>query len=97
MELFTSAVVARGPMRSEPKVTENFLLGQEGVVDASVWWDGRYLQAYVTLLDSTIWSANALRAICMDNLGLHQTPQNIRLASLSDRNGAKSHLRAIAA
>lgn len=63
----------------DPKLTENFLLSQPEVLDASVWFSQGSLLAHVTVCDETTVNHRALQAACMDELGLHQTPREIRL------------------
>ena len=59
----------------DPKVTENFLLSQQGVLDASVWYVEGVMHAHVTLSDVTEWSPQSLRLCCACELGLHHTPR----------------------
>jgi hypothetical protein len=64
--------------RIDPKLTENFLLMQPDVLDASVWMNDGRLHAHVTVHDETTLSSNALRLACAEELGLHLTPVEIR-------------------
>jgi hypothetical protein len=69
----------------DPKLTENFLLAQHGVLDASVWFEEGRMMAHVTIIEDTS-SPKALQRACMEELGLHQTPRQILL--LQSRNRA---------
>lgn len=60
----------------DPKVTEQYLLTQPDVVDASVWFEHGEMMAHVTLLDSGSISAKELRIQCACELGLHLTPKH---------------------
>lgn len=60
-----------------PVVTEQFLLRQPDVVDASVWYTRGCLKAAVTLLDGARTEARALRALCRKTLGKNQAPVEI--------------------
>lgn len=62
---------------TDPKVTENFLLNQPEVLDASVWFTEGSLMAHVTIEDDNAVSVSALQKACLDSLGLHQTPRQI--------------------
>jgi hypothetical protein len=59
----------------DPKVTEGFLLSQQGVLDASVWYVEGVMHAHVTLADTTEWTPRTLRLACACELGLHYTPR----------------------
>lgn len=63
----------------DPKLTENFLLGQPEVLDASVWFSHGNLVAHVTVCDEVDITHRTLQEACMNELGLHQTPREIRL------------------
>ena len=69
----------------DTKVTEQFLLTQPGVVDASVWYDHGRLQAHVTLLDSADWTPRSLRILCACELGLNFTPAEFILMNTRAR------------
>lgn len=60
----------------DPKVTEQFLLTQADVVDASVWFEQGELSAHVTLLDTASITPRELRLRCACDLGLHLTPRH---------------------
>jgi hypothetical protein len=62
--------------RINPKITEEYLLTQPDVVDASVWFDQGELKAHVTLLDTATTSAKELRILCACELGLQHTPSH---------------------
>lgn len=63
--------------RINPKVTENFLLTQPDVLDASVWIAGGRMHAHVTVHDESTWSTGALKLACAEELGIHLTPAEI--------------------
>ena len=60
-----------------PKVTESFLLMQPDVLDASVWLSDGRMHAHVTVHDESNLSSGALKLVCAEELGLHQTPAEI--------------------
>lgn len=62
---------------SDPKKIEEFLLQQEGILDASVWYGGEHLRAHVTPVSHYAVCAVALREACVKNLGESQTPESI--------------------
>ncbi len=62
---------------SDPKRTEAFLLGQDGVLDASVWYGKDGLRAHVTPVSTHAVCAVALRKACAEGLGEAQTPESI--------------------
>ena len=63
----------------DPRITETFLLAQDDVQDASVWFNGNKLRACVTLVDNSILTREDLRKACNDELGWAQTPKEIIL------------------
>jgi hypothetical protein len=65
--------------------TETFLRSIPDVLDASVWWGQGMLQAQVTLQDSNPLDQRHLQRLCMDTLGLHQTPREIRVVRCRPR------------
>ncbi len=69
----------------DPKLTENFLLSQPDVLDASVWFTQGNLLAHVTVLDEVGLNARALQSACLEELGVHQTPREIRLIAARPR------------
>ena len=69
----------------DPKLTENFLLTQPDVLDASVWFSQGNLMAQVTVIDEVGLNARALQGACMEELGVHQTPRQIRLIAARPR------------
>ncbi len=56
------------------RITEDFLLGQVGVVDASVWVDSGSLHAHVTLHDDAECNALELQDRCAAHIGADCTP-----------------------
>lgn len=71
------AVVRGGNVHT--KVTENFLLSQPDVIDASVWMNEGQLMAHVTLAEGSRWTASSLRTTCAKELGLEYTPSEVVL------------------
>jgi hypothetical protein len=65
------------PRGIDPKLTESYLMNLVGVVDASVWWHEGTLNAYVTVLDDSPLKPVDYQTCCMEDLGLHQTPNRI--------------------
>jgi hypothetical protein len=63
--------------RVDPKLTEEFLLSLDGVVDASVWMEAEGLRAHVTLHAHVAWTERRLKAECLSALGAHQTPRKV--------------------
>lgn len=59
----------------DPKVTEQYLLTQPDVLDASVWFEHGEMRAHVTLLDCAVVTARELRILCACELGLMHTPK----------------------
>ncbi len=62
---------------TDPKRTEAFLLQQDGVLDASVWFGVGGLQAHVTPVSHYAVCAVALREACVKGLGEAQAPESI--------------------
>ena len=60
----------------DPKVTEQYLLTQPDVVDASVWFEQGEMRAHVTLLDTSGLTPHELRLQCACELGVHLTPRH---------------------
>jgi hypothetical protein len=60
----------------DPKLTEQYLLTQPDVVDASVWFEQGEMRAHVTLLDTSEMTPHELRLQCACELGLHLTPKH---------------------
>lgn len=66
-----------GSVRSiDPKRTEEFLLSQEGVVDASVWFERGRLRAHVTLERLVRVDASDLANRCAVEVGEDHTPSD---------------------
>ena len=61
----------------DPKATESFLLTQPDILDASVWMSEGKMHAHVTVHDESTWSSGALKLVCAEELGIHQTPAAI--------------------
>ncbi len=65
--------------RFDPKRTEQFLLTQSGVLDASVWMRTDELNAHVTVDAFAEVDSRDLQRACLETLGIHQTPRRILL------------------
>jgi len=66
-----------GTLTVDPKNTEHFLLAQEDVLDASVWYDGAALRAHVTLAPGAKTDEHHLKSACLTQLGFASTPNAI--------------------
>jgi len=67
------------------KVTEDFLLDQRGVVDASVWIDSGTLCAHVTLHEGAVCDFDDLKLRCEAKIGLAHTPYELVLIAAHRR------------
>jgi hypothetical protein len=63
----------------DPKITEEFLLAQEDVRDASVWICDQKLHAHVTQAKGSQLSERLLKQKCESHIGTEQTPVEILL------------------
>jgi hypothetical protein len=63
----------------DPKITEEFLLTQENVLDASVWLDQGALRAHVTPVPGVSLDELTLKGVCAAHIGDRQTPNDIVL------------------
>lgn len=77
--LYRDFAVVHSVTHMNPKRTEQFLMDQEHVQDASVWWDGQFLRAHVTVDEVSNWTVQDLQRECLQTLGVHQTPKSIHL------------------
>ena len=77
----SSAVSSKkmGTFTIDPKITEDFLLTQEDVLDASVWMDRGALRAHVTQAPGSNLTEITLRGVCAAHIGTRQTPSEILL------------------
>jgi hypothetical protein len=66
------------------KSVENFLMSLPYVTDASVWLSKGRLMAHITVPMSETVSPNAVRAACLNELGVHLTPEEVYL--IEDRD-----------
>lgn len=89
----THAVARRVP-GIDPKRTEALLQAQEGVLDASVWFHDGDLAAHVTVRDDAGWTARDLQAVCLETIGIHQTPRTVLLINARPTAGSPAVLRA---
>lgn len=64
-------------LRADLKTTEHFLLAQDGVVDASVWFTEGELMANIIVFDVAQTCAEEIQSACLEHLGAHQTPSSI--------------------
>ena len=62
---------------ADPRLTEAFLMQQDGIRDASVWYRGDRLQAHVTPVSHYAVCEVELRAACVEGLGEGQAPESI--------------------
>ncbi|MDH4387383.1 MAG: hypothetical protein QE269_01515 [Fimbriimonas sp.] len=62
-----------------PKEVERFLLDQEGIIDASAWFDNGVLTAQVTFLEGTPVTERALIALCKLGLGNEKAPSQVMI------------------
>lgn len=69
-----------------PKLTEEFLLAQDDVLDASVWIDRGQLRAHVTLDPDSRTNTILLRGVCVAEIGVDQTPNEIVVIAPQQRN-----------
>ena len=73
------------PKGVNPKLTEEYLMGINDVVDASVYWHEGDLCACVTVAEQGNISDKTLQMRCLEDLGLHQTPRAITLLQYKAR------------
>lgn len=63
----------------DPKLTEEFLLAQDDVLDASVWFDSEGMRAHVTPNPGSKIDPRDLKGVCAAVIGIAQTPKEIVL------------------
>ncbi len=68
----------------DPRVTEQFLLQQPAVIDASVWYDRGRLHAEVEILEGSTTPDSLLKQ-CVVALGPNQAPKDITLVCARPR------------
>lgn len=73
--------------KADIKVTETFLQVQEGVLDASVWFQDGDLVAHVVLHGSADWNPENLHSACLIELGENATPRAITVMKADRRRG----------
>lgn len=73
------------PMGLDPKRTEDYLLSQRDVLDASAWYSDGRLHASVTLSEWAEWTVAALKRACCEDLGLHCTPADVLMLRAKNR------------
>lgn len=61
-------------MHPNPDQTEGFLISQDEVEDASVWFDHGLLKAHVTVARDSKWSPETLTKACVETIGPSNTP-----------------------
>lgn len=64
-------------MQTDLRTTESFLLNQEGVLDASVWFAEGDIVANIVVYDGMSVRAEDLQRACLVELGESHTPKNI--------------------
>jgi len=69
----------------DPKVTESFLMTQDGVLDASVWFDHGKLRAHVTLEATAECDPKKLSELCAVTVGRDHTPSEFVVIDASNR------------
>jgi hypothetical protein len=79
------ASIANAP-RTDLRTTEYFLLAQDGVLDASVWFAEGDIVANIVVFDGVSVRAEDLQRACLVELGAHQTPKNIMLMNTRNRS-----------
>jgi hypothetical protein len=73
------------PRGVDPFLTKRFLSVLEGVTEAQVWWYEGHLEACVVLLDQVQYTPREIQRMCMENLGLHQTPRKLFIKRVRDK------------
>jgi len=74
-----NVVSGMGGINVNPKVTEEFLLAQDDVLDASVWISDGALSAHVTPAPGANLDPSKLIGACFDGVGSLHTPKQITL------------------
>jgi hypothetical protein len=69
----------------DPRKTEEFLLSQDDVIDASVWIEAGELSAYVTVTPDARTNPDKLRYACAAHIGENHVPQNVTLVCARPR------------
>ncbi|MBL8047578.1 MAG: hypothetical protein JNJ45_02745 [Chthonomonas sp.] len=82
-----SEVVPRG---ISLRLTEDFLLSRPQVLEASVLWADGCMHAYVTVAEGEEITTKQLQSECMDAIGLHQTPRNLKLMRTYSRRSSQA-------
>lgn len=75
----------RNPHRVEPKVTEQYLLGLDDVVGASVMLRNGEMTAHVVVHENARLTDTTIRKLCLETLGRHQTPDHVFLVAVRSR------------
>lgn len=84
------ATATEMPRNIDPKLTECYLLALADVLDASVFWCDGDLRACVTVHDGANYSEKGLQALCLTDLGIHQTPRAVTLIGAARRPNQSS-------
>jgi hypothetical protein len=87
------ALVRRVP-GVDPRLTEALLQAQEGVLDTSVWFHEGDLAAHVTVREDSNWTVRDLQAVCLETIGIHQTPRTVLMICARPTDGVQSCERA---
>lgn len=69
----------------DPRLTEQFLLNQPSVINASVWYHRGGLHAEVAVVDDGQTTPERLMKQCSRALGLKQAPKEITLVAVRPR------------
>lgn len=72
---------------SEALITQSFLLGIHGVVEAHVWKKGENLLCRVVVLSDANLTGADLQSACLAHLGVNATP-SLFLVSQADRESS---------
>ncbi|MFN8219838.1 MAG: hypothetical protein U0S12_06860 [Fimbriimonadales bacterium] len=64
----------------DPRLAEACLMAQPDVLDASVWFQGSRLVAFVTLQPDAHTDEQTIRSVCVAAIGERQAPDEITLA-----------------
>lgn len=62
-----------------PKDVEAFLLDQDGILDASAWFEEGELVAQVTYIEGTPVTERAMIALCKLGLGEEKAPRRVMI------------------
>jgi hypothetical protein len=69
----------------EPEITKNFILHQDNVKDASVWYHRGKLHAEVIVNEGCNFAPSDLKEACVLMLGENQAPVDIKFVYVRNR------------